>query len=128
MASIELSLVIDPRPKNNPAVSRTGITYTRKKCKDYRNAIKDMASKELSNIMPLDGALFCKIIFFLKKPKSAKKRKHPFVRPDIDNFIKNLLDPLSGIMYKDDSQIVHIDCKKEYADSGGIYIKVTELE
>jgi Holliday junction resolvase RusA-like endonuclease len=38
----------------------------------------------------------------------------PTCRPDIDNCLKLVLDALNGVFFKDDAQIVQLDCSKQY--------------
>ncbi|MCF8012478.1 MAG: RusA family crossover junction endodeoxyribonuclease [Clostridiales bacterium] len=62
-----------------------------------------------------DGAIHADIVFYLLKPKSTK-RTQPTVRPDIDNYVKAVLDVLNGLAYDDDSQIVSLHAQKRYGE------------
>lgn len=46
---------------------------------------------------------------------------------DIDNGIKLCLDAMTGIVYKDDSEIVCLEVWKDYADEPRIEIEITQL-
>lgn len=39
-------------------------------------------------------------------------------KPDIDNIIKIVMDALNGYAYQDDTQVVQLDARKEYAADG----------
>jgi Holliday junction resolvase RusA-like endonuclease len=54
---------------------------------------------------------------------SQKKETMPVRKPDLDNFIKLLLDSINTILIKDDSQITSIDAKKSYSKTGSAYIQ-----
>jgi crossover junction endodeoxyribonuclease RusA len=47
-------------------------------------------------------------------------------RSDLDNLLKALLDCLTGVIYKDDSQIVEIHCYKKISKESKIEIDVNE--
>ncbi len=49
---------------------------------------------------------------FLKKGSPYKHTS----KPDIDNLIKFIMDCCSGILYKDDNQVVNITANKQYAE------------
>lgn len=63
------------------------------------------------------------IVFTIKKPKSVK-RNYPTVKPDVDNFLKSLLDALNQIAYEDDAQIIEINASKKYGPVGNIFIDI----
>lgn len=76
----------------------------------------------------LEGALFVGIRVGLERPISVKNRKHPTVKPDIDNFLKAIIDALNRVVWKDDAQIVTCLISKEYAvGSGWIELDVKEM-
>ena len=52
-----------------------------------------------------------------------KKETMPVRKPDLDNFIKLLLDSINTILFPDDSQITAIDAKKRYSKTGSAYIQ-----
>lgn len=70
---------------------------------------------------PLAGPLFVEMYFFLPRPKGLMRRKDPEgpvpcpAKPDIDNRVKSVMDALNGLLWRDDSQIWHIDASKWYA-------------
>jgi len=74
--------------------------------------------------------------FFVPIPKSySKKDKQsandgwllPKTRPDIDNYVKLVLDAMNTVVYHDDNLIVDLVCKKRYSDRTGTIIKVKEI-
>ena len=48
-------------------------------------------------------------------------------RPDIDNYIKFVMDCLNGLVYKDDSQVVDIYSNKLYATNPQTIIIIKEI-
>ena len=79
------------------------------------------------NIHKGDVSMF--ITFHMQRPKSHYrtgkfkeflKKGSPYKhtsKPDIDNLIKFIMDCCSGILYKDDNQVVNITANKQYADN-----------
>ena len=48
-------------------------------------------------------------------------------KPDIDNLLKFVMDAMNGVFYKDDSQIVDVDIKKQYSNTPCTIITIEEL-
>ncbi len=65
-----------------------------------------------------DGAVAISAVFHLTRPKSVSVRKRPFhvTRPDADKLARGLIDPLTGILWRDDAQVVHLSATKLYTD------------
>lgn len=71
---------------------------------------------------PLEGPLAVAFIFFLTKPKSVKREK-PSVRPDLTKLIRAVEDALTGVIWKDDAQIVRQTASKDYTE-GESFVRV----
>lgn len=57
------------------------------------------------------------MIFYLSRPKSAPSYvKQPTVIPDVDKLARVVMDELTGIVAKDDAQIVDMHAVKMYAN------------
>lgn len=84
----------------------------------------------------LDGPLGVEVIFTLRRPPSApKRRRYPTVKPDLDKLARGVLDALtdSGV-WKDDALVVRLAAEKTYVgaddalDAPGALITVTEID
>lgn len=75
----------------------------------------------------VDVPIVVSIVFRLTRPKghwhpkgglkpSAPSR--PMVKPDIDKLTRSTLDSLTGLVFDDDSRIVKLSVRKEYAIPG----------
>jgi len=95
------------------------------------------AVMEAGRIAPLSGAIRIRVIFTLKKPLSAPKRRQtwPSKKPDLDKLIRSTMDGLteSGV-WIDDSQVVEIVAAKRFPNEGmdaleipGAVIDITEI-
>lgn len=74
------------------------------------------------------AALYVSMVFYLRRPKSAKNRARPNTKPDSDKFARLVGDALTGVLWVDDGQIVDLVASKHYANPGreGARITVTE--
>ena len=78
---------------------------------------------------PVEGPLEMRLVFYVPRPKSLPKReRHPTHRPDLSNMLKAVEDALTGVVYRDDAQIVHLDVFKVFDASPGVLIQVRKLE
>lgn len=92
----------------------------------------------MSGCKPIANAVHLKATFNFPIPKSyTKKRRldclggkeHPTKKPDIDNVIKGILDPLNGVVFDDDVQVVSMEIIKKYVDGdGSIQVEIKELQ
>lgn len=68
-----------------------------------------------------DGAVAVSARFgFVRPPSvSAKKRPHATVKPDLDKLVRAAIDPLIGVLFHDDAQVVKlINPEKFYVPAG----------
>jgi len=64
-----------------------------------------------------DGAVIIECDFRLPRPKSLpKKVLHHIKKPDLDKLMRAVLDGMTGIAIKDDSQVIWLGGGKRYAD------------
>lgn len=70
-------------------------------------------------------------------PKSSSKVKReamlkgellPAKKPDIDNIAKAVLDALNSVAYRDDTQVVELQLRKQYSEKPRVEICMEELE
>lgn len=74
---------------------------------------------------PDDSYIKARIQAFYEIPKSASKVKKsamldgellPSKKPDIDNIVKAVLDALNKVAYRDDTQVVELQVRKQYSE------------
>ena len=85
---------------------------------------------------PSEAPIKLKVVFYfdLKQPKKAWGT-YKTTKPDVDNFVKELIDAMSEDekrgkrgFWKNDSQIADLHIVKYYAEKATIYIEWEELE
>ena len=62
------------------------------------------------------------IIFTMLRPKTVT-RPEPSVAPDLDKLIRGVLDALTAVVYRDDSQVTRITAQKVYGERPGVWIQ-----
>lgn len=77
-----------------------------------------------------DGPVVVEGAFGLLRPPSvsAKKRPFPIVKPDVDKLLRAAIDPLIGVFFRDDCQVVKVIAVKKYITEGPAFadIRVSE--
>ena len=77
----------------------------------------------------IDLPVVLRVAFFLPRPKSLPKHvEHAIKKPDCDKLVRGICDALTGIVWRDDSQVVQIDARKAYGDPPRAEIEVEELQ
>jgi len=112
---MKFTLNVTPVPKGRPrATVRNGhaILYTPKETREAEAIIRQLVT--VSEKFEADIPLSLKAVFYVPKPNV--KREYPTVKPDLDNYVKLLIDSLQGILFPDDKQIVDIQCSKRYGE------------
>jgi len=136
MRSFSLFFPVVPVAKERPRYTKSGISYTPTKTKNYERQIKKIYQTNPKSIkfeekVPLEVNLE----FGMPIPKSTSKKKRLSMiageinhtkTPDIDNLIKAVFDGLSKSAWADDSQIVRVSAKKKYAKEPYVYLYVHE--
>lgn len=97
--------------------SRPIITSTNKSLKAWESAVRVVAQQHAGTFF--DGPVRLELAFYLPRPKSlAKKVLHCTTRPDLDKQARAAIDPLTGVLFKDDAQVVELRASKQYAPEG----------
>lgn len=106
---------------------------------NQRNISFDIKSQLPSNFMPLEGALFAKVIFVFPILKSMKKNIisdikkggifYKIAKPDlVDNLMKGLFDAMSGIVFIDDAQICKVSSCKIFGETPMTIVLIGSVE
>jgi crossover junction endodeoxyribonuclease RusA len=99
----------------------------------WRKAVRVAAEEAVTASMwaRVSGPVELEVMFYLDRPSSISKtqRPQPIVPPDLDKLARSCLDPLTGLIYDDDSQVIRLLAWKVYADTRvpGAFIRVNEL-
>jgi Holliday junction resolvase RusA-like endonuclease len=133
MKVIETVIYVMPTPKGRAKVASFGgkaRMYTPAKTVKAENEIAYAIRQQCMGQGMFDAGvpLALTATFCIPKPKSAgKKVTMPTHRPDLDNYLKLLLDALNGYVIPDDSQVVSIVSRKGFGDVPRIELKISEV-
>ena len=104
----------NPVPKGRPRMTKTGHAYTPQTTRDFEKAVAIWAKTNFNGKLskkPLKAVRN----FYIKRAKTNKTKQHT-QRPDIDNYMKAVLDGMQGVVFEDDSQVFEIFATKTWAD------------
>lgn len=123
-----------PRPQGSKRPvrlknGRTVLLEMSKELKPWRQEIAAAAlfARKQDAIAFPTGPVTVALDFYFAKPKSAKKRNRPTTRPDVDKTSRSCLDAVTGILIKDDSQVVELIARKFYGDPERVEITLEVL-
>lgn len=96
------------------------VTSDNPQVKGWRQLVAQAASAALNGSGQLtEGAVRVVAEFYLPRPKSlAKKTLAHMTRPDVDKLARAISDALTGVVWRDDSQVVQLKVSKFYAAPG----------
>lgn len=133
---ISIELFGNPVPQARPRIVRRGaFTHAYDPHSKLKEGYKWQIKSQYRGV-PMTVPLCADLIFFMPIPKSSsgiKKRQMangviPHTKkPDLDNMVKFIFDCLNALVFKDDSLIIELRCKKIYSDSPGTLIRLIPL-
>lgn len=94
------------------------VTDSNRSAKSWAQLVAHGASDALnaSGGQQWQTAVSVAIRFVLPRPKALKARDVPHLKaPDLDKLIRGVLDALTGVVYRDDGQVVYVAAAKYYA-------------
>lgn len=127
-----------PVPQQRPkftTVNGHGRAYDPAKSRNFKAEVAILASTAHGMRPPFPDDVEVNIVAWLPIPQSWSKQKqhlaldgiiHPTTRGnDVDNLAKSVLDAMTGIVYKDDSQVTSLHVYKRYSDKPRTSVLVT---
>ena len=130
---ISFTIEGEPTGKGRPRHGKYK-TYTPHKTKAVENNIAYFYKVNVGHYF--DGYVKLKLDLYYSIAKSDSKKKklmklnnelRPNKKPDIDNVVKLVADALNEVAYKDDTQIIELECRKFYSDIPRIEITIEDL-
>lgn len=96
------------------------------KHKDWRAQVAHEAHEAYGDTLLLAGPVTLDVTFVLLRPKSRpKSRPMPDSAPDTSKLVRAVEDSLTGVVWRDDAQVVELLARKIYGDRPGARIVVT---
>ena len=88
--------------------------------------VRSAAFLAMAGRRPMTGPLLVALRFALRPPRQ-RVREEPCVRPDLDKLVRALADSLTGVVYRDDSQVCNLTASKQYGLPAGARVVVSSL-
>ena len=143
--TVRITFAGDPRGAGRPrfrvVASKNGkpfaSAYTDKDTRDYQDNLRYQCQRAMKGRPLFKGPVSVVLRIYMRIPASWSAKKQalalsgairPIVKPDIDNIFKNCSDPMNGVVWLDDSQIVILRALKLYSDHPSVEIEITEVE
>jgi len=134
-----------PRPKDRPRARIAGYGkkqfvafYNTKEVENAENHVLIFATEAMQKqgVSMFESAIALDLLFYVQIPKSFSRVKReranngdivPVTKPDLDNYVKLVMDAMNKVVYKDDNLVVALRARKGYSDNPGTVIIIEEL-
>jgi Holliday junction resolvase RusA-like endonuclease len=130
--SVLLRFVVPGEPVawQRTRINRSGYHFTAEKTRTAQATIAEaggLAFRAAFGLHPLlDEPLSLSIVAFCGTKAKRAHGRYRTTRPDLDNYVKTVMDALNGVIWLDDARIVHIDARKVWAEEPRLSIVVCE--
>lgn len=140
MKTLQFTVIGLPAPQGSKRHVGNGVMIeSSKSVKPWRATVAATAVNVGAS--PVNGPVAVNLIFFMPRPKSHFRTGRnaellrdaapdvPITTPDIDKLSRAVLDALTGVAYRDDSQVVELRAFKNYTtDTPCAVITIKDLE
>lgn len=137
----KITTQLEPMAQSRPRFARRGrgvVAYEKKEMKAWRAECSKLIKEAFGSERLIECPLKIDVTFYIQPPKyiSCKKKIREKLeaeeifcskKPDIDNYLKALLDSMTGIIFKDDGQVVECRAKKLYSSKPRIEFIIKEV-
>ena len=136
-----MQFIIDiaPKPQSRPRFTRHGRPYELKDMKVYKQAVERSVKEQMNGIKLVDVPISVSMTFYIEPPQYISKVKknaqalndeclNVMRKPDLDNYVKAILDSMNDIVFKDDGQISELYAKKVYSLRPRTEVEIKVLE
>lgn len=130
---IQFTVLGEPVPQGSAKAwipkgwTRAIITSDNKKLKPWRQAVSGCSYEAMQGRGQFDGAVEVVAEFFFTRPKSRKNALYKTTAPDIDKALRAILDGMTGVVFRNDAQVVQATCRKAFGSPARAEIQVREL-
>lgn len=117
---------------------RAIVTDANPNAKPWKQQVAQIAGEAMGDRPLLEGALRVSFIFVVPRPKghftttgslsaAGRRKPYPTVKPDVLKLARAVEDALSGVVYRDDAQIVDERLVKHYGEPERVEISVRPI-
>lgn len=120
-------------------LKRAVITDDCKRSKPWQADVKHFAFSAMNGQPALEGPVRLEAVFRMPRPKGHYGTRqgqsrlhdwapmHPTSKPDATKLLRAIEDAMTGIVWKDDAQVVHQTVEKLYGERPGVLIRVMKI-
>ena len=148
IATITMNSMLEPYVRNRMSgvfkkdesgqVKKSGGGHLYDPLNTYKKRIEkyllELLQDKISNYKLCEGYILFDIEIHTVPPKSFTKRQtvfafikkllRPITKPDLDNVVKTAMDICTGILWKDDNQVIELRARKFFAQEEKTIIKI----
>lgn len=116
------------------------VTDDSKRNKPWQAAVRSEAADVVNGSGLLDGPLEVEVTFYMKRPKGhfgtgrnagvvkASAPSWPAVKPDTGKLVRSIFDALTGVVWRDDAQVVSEIAQKKYGEPERAELVIRKLK
>lgn len=140
MTDVAFTVYGQPAPAGSKTAGRTktGQSFVRdssKRSYPWKRDVAQAAGVAMRAAPLLDGPLLVELVFWVPRPKShfgarglrPSAPAHPTVKPDVLKLARAVEDAMSGVVYRDDAQIVTEILQKAYGEPARCVVRVVQI-
>ena len=124
LRSVTFQAYGNPQPKGSARAfvpkgwSRPIVTSANPRLKEWEALVRAAAQLHADGQF-FDGPVSLAFAFYFQRPKSLAKRvSHHVKKPDLSKLVRSTEDALTGVLFRDDSQVSEVRATKHYAPEG----------
>lgn len=133
MREIRFTALGKPLPQGSKNAFKSGnrvvLVEASKGLKPWRSVVALEAKQvmlDVEDMSLIEGAVRVELLFQFVPGKTVK-RAQMTTKPDVDKLSRAILDSLTGVVWKDDSQVVELTARKVYGLVDLVRVAVIEL-
>ena len=127
-----------PAGSKTAGVTKSGRTFVRdsaRRSAPWKREVAQAAGEAMQGGPLLEGPLRLGVVFAVPRPKGhygarglkPSAPEHPTVRPDVTKLVRAVEDAMTGVVWRDDAQVVWQVAWKEYGEPAHCIVTVTQL-
>jgi len=123
---IRIKIKMEPIPKGRPKMAMANgrvWTYTPTKTQKAQDYLSEYLARHSDKAFSCHIPVKLSAVFYRTKSKALPRQDVlPVRKPDLDNFLKLLVDAMNGVLIADDAQITTMLVRKRWTHNGYGYI------
>jgi len=130
--------VAQPAGSKRAGMSKSGKMFVRddaKRSRPWKTQVSQAAGEAVNGAGLLEGPLFLSVAFYAPRPKGHYGARglrpsapaYPAVRPDVTKLLRGVEDACTGIVWRDDAQVVEQHAVKRYGEPARVEVTVSRL-